>query len=40
MARGDWTEHGIAWDDVAGKGGMGYEKPTLSFVDDPEGSAW
>ena len=36
---GDWTEHGIAWDNVAGKDGTMDDDPTISFVDDPEGGA-
>ena len=40
MARGDWTERGIAWDDITSDDGMGYDKPTISFVDDLEGGAW
>ena len=40
MARGDWTEHGFAWDDVADDDGTGDDNPMISFVDDLEGGAW
>ena len=39
MARGDWTERGVAWDDVAGNEGTIDDEPTISFVDDLEGGA-
>ena len=39
IARGDWTEHGVAWDDVAGDDGAMDDEPTISFVDDLEGGA-
>ena len=38
-ARRDWTEHGIAWDVVAGDDGSMDDEPTISFVDDLEGGA-
>ena len=37
MARSNWTEHGIAWDDVAGNDETMYDKPKISFVNDLEG---
>ena len=45
MARGDWTERGIALDDVDGDDGMGYDEmgydeSMISFVDDLERGAW
>ena len=39
MARGDWTEHGAAWDDVASDDGTGDDKPAISYVNDLEGGA-
>ena len=40
MAHSDWTEHGVAWDDVAGDDRTMDDKPTISFVDELEGGAW
>ena len=40
MARGDWTERGVAWNDVAGDDGTGDDEPTISFIDNLEGGAW
>ena len=39
MARGDGTERGVAWDDVAAADGTVYDEPTISFVDDLDGGA-
>ena len=39
MVRGDWTEHGVAWDDVASNDRTMDDEPTISFVDDLEGGA-
>ena len=40
MVRGDWTECGVVWDDVADDNRTGDDEPTISFVDDLEGGAW
>ena len=39
MARGDWMEHGVAWDNVAGDDRTMGDKPTISFVNELEGGA-
>ena len=39
MARSEWTEHGVAWDDVAGDNRTMDDEPTISFVNDLEGGA-
>ena len=39
MARGDWMEHGVTWDDVAGDDRTMDDDPTISFVDDLDSGA-
>ena len=39
MARSKWTEHGVAWDDVAGDDRTMDDKPTIFLLDDLEGGA-
>ena len=37
MARSEWTEHGVAWDNVAGDDRTMDKALTISFVNDLEG---
>ena len=39
MARGNWTERGVAWDDIAGDDETMDDEPKISFVDDLDGGA-
>ena len=39
MACGDWTEHGVVWDDVAGDDRTMDDTSRVSCVDDFEGRA-
>ena len=39
MARSEWTEHGMVWDDVAGDDRTMDDEWTMLFVDDLEGGA-
>ena len=39
MARGDWMEHGVAWDDVAGDDRTMDDESAISCVDDLDGGA-
>ena len=39
MPRGDWMEHGVAWDGIAGDDGTEDDEPTISFVNDFKGGA-
>ena len=39
MARSQWTENGVAWDDVAGDDGTMDDEQTIYFVEDLEGGA-
>ena len=39
MARSEWTEHGVGWDDVADDDRTMNDDPTILFVDDLNGGA-
>ena len=37
MARSKWTEHDVAWDDVADDDRTMHDEPTISFIDNLDG---